>query len=117
MGNGFGGSQSYTFAANGTYKMFNYIKTRTYSLEMQTLTWEDGRYSVTGDRVTLRPTSGKYQVISTSRNYTRPMTAAELQKNVKQRYWTVSRDEGGKPVLRMGDNVDPSQRSTYRRGE
>lgn len=114
MGSGTGGSQSYTFMANGRYKMFNYIKARTYGLEMQTLTWEDGTYSVSGDRVTLRPTSGKYQVISSSRNYTRPMTSSELQKNIKQRYWMIENDaNSGRPVLMMG--ADKSSYSRYKR--
>jgi hypothetical protein len=113
-GSGSGGSQSYTFIRNGTYKMFNYIKARTYGFETQALTWENGTYAVSGDRITLRPTSGKYQVISTSRNYTRPMTASELQKNVKQRYWSIEKDaNSGKSVLLMGEN--PNSVSRYKR--
>ncbi len=114
MGSGTGGSQSYTFLGNGRYKMFNYIKARTYGFETQALTWENGSYAVSGDRITLRPTSGKYQVISSSRNYTRPMTASELQKNRKQRFWAVETDANtGKPVLLMGDN--PNSVSRYKR--
>lgn len=114
MGSGTGGSQSYTFMRNGRYKMFNYIKARTYGFETQALTWENGNYAVSGDRITLRPTSGKYQVISTSRNYTRPMTASELQKNVKQNYWKIENDDNtGKPVLMMSS--DRSSYSRYKR--
>jgi hypothetical protein len=105
MGSGTGGSQSYTFLGNGRYKLFNYIKARTYGFETQALTWEDGTYTVNGDRITLRPTSGKYQMISSSRNTTRPMTASELQKNVKQKYWKIEKDENtGKPVCGAMDN-------------
>ncbi len=60
IGSGSGGSQSYTFSPDGTYKMFNYVKAGSYGWETQALTWENGRYIVKGDTIILRPVSGKF---------------------------------------------------------
>jgi hypothetical protein len=104
MGSGNGGSQTYTFYSNGTYKFFNYIKTNSYGWEMQALTWEEGTVTAnpnTGS-ITLRATSGRYQVMDnriSKNNYKRPMKASE--RKVKTYAWKiVTRD--GKPLLQMG---------------
>jgi hypothetical protein len=118
MGSGSGGSQSYTFAPDGTYKLFNYVKAGSYGWEMQTLTWENGRYTVKGDTITLRPTSGKYQVMDNrvkKNNYTRPMRADEIRKNAKTVVWRVEQDDNGKSVLRLGKN--PDSLSSYKRAK
>jgi hypothetical protein len=118
MGSGSGGSQSYTFAPDGTYKLFNYVKAGSYGWEMQTLTWENGRYTVKGDTITLRPTSGKYQVMDNrvkKNNYTRPMRADEIRKNAKTVVWRVEQDDNGKSVLRLGKN--PDNLSSYQRAK
>lgn len=116
MGSGSGGSQSYTFAPGGPYKLFNYVKAGSYGWEMQTLTWENGRYSVKGGTITLTPTSGKYQVMDNrvkKNNYTRPMRANELQKNAKMLVWRIEQDDKGKSVLRLGKSKDSL--SSYKR--
>lgn len=117
LGSGTGGSQTYTFLPNGRYKMFNYIKSRMYSWETQCLTWEEGTVAFSGNKVTITPTGGKYQVIDNqvaSKNYTRPMTEEEVRKNVKQYYWHTE-NQNGKPVLIMGSAPDKS--ATYKRAE
>jgi hypothetical protein len=104
MGSGNGGSQTYTFYPNGTYKFFNYIKTNSYGWEMQALTWEEGTVSAnpnTGS-ITLRPTSGRYQVMDnrvSKNNYKRPMKASE--RKVKTMTWRIE-SKDNKPVLQMG---------------
>jgi len=118
MGSGSGGSQSYTFAPGGTYKMFNYVKAGSYGWETQALTWENGRYSVQGDKITLRPISGKYQVMDNrvkKNNYTRPMRPDELRKNAKTLFWRVEQDDNGKSVLRLGKSQDSL--SSYQRAK
>ncbi len=115
-GSGSGGSQSYTFAPDGTYKLFNYVKAGSYGWETQALTWENGRYSVKGDTLTLSPTSGKYRVMDNrvkKNNYTRPMSAGEVRKNAKTLVWRVEKDDSGKAVLRLGKSADSL--STFKR--
>jgi hypothetical protein len=117
MGDGGGGSQTYTFDKNGKYQMFNYVKTRMYGWQMEALTWENGTATFSGDKVTLRPTSGKYKGIDNrvgKNNFTRPMRADELKKNVKTYTWSLDTDNG-KPVLQMGK--DPGSMSSYKRPE
>ncbi len=102
MGSGNGGSQTYTFYPNGTYKFFNYIKTNSYGWEMQALTWEEGTVSVDGDKITVRPTSGRYQVMDNrvaKNNYKRPMK--ESERKVKTLTWRIETKDN-KPVLQMG---------------
>jgi hypothetical protein len=115
-GSGSGGSQSYTFSPNGTYKLFNYVKAGSYGWETQALTWENGKYTVKGDTVTLRPTSGKYQVMDNrvaKNNYSRPMRPAE--RKVKTFVWSRGEDANNKPVLRLGKSADSL--SEYKRAE
>lgn len=94
--------------------MCNYIKTRGYGWETLALTWEEGTATVTGDTLTLKPTTGKYKVIDNrvaKNSYERPMTPEEIKTNVKTRTWSRETDPGtGKPVLKMGG-------TTYKRGE
>jgi hypothetical protein len=110
LGDGTGASQTYTFERNGKYRMFTYIKTRSYGWQIQTLTWEEGAVILEGDRLILRPTGGRYQVMDNrvaKNNYQRPMRDEELKKNVKAVYWSLVKDGGdGKPVLMMGTTKD-----------
>jgi hypothetical protein len=50
MGSGTGGSQSYTFMRNGSYKMFNYIKARPTALKCRTLPGKTVLNAGDGDR-------------------------------------------------------------------
>ena len=80
-GNAYGISDYYEFAAGGTYKRLTYIYTTTYSCHTQAWTEMQGTLTATGERFVLYPTQGRYKVASncsSSSNYTRPMTAAEL---------------------------------------
>lgn len=116
LGDGTGASQTYTFERNGKYRMFTYIKTRSYGWQIQTLTWEEGTVLLEGNRLILRPTGGKYQVMDNrvaKNNYQRPMREEELKKNVKAVYWSLATDEAsGKPVLLMGTATDAMLRYT-----
>lgn len=119
LGSGTGGSQSYTFLPDGRYKLFNYIKTRSYGWETEALTWEEGTATVEGDRVILRPTGGKYQVKDNQvakNNYERPMTGEELKKNAKTFVWSLGQDSRtGKPALMLGS--EKSKQVQYTRVE
>ena len=102
MGSGMGGAQSYTFLPGGRYKFFNYVKAGSYGWEMQTLTWEEGIVSESGDSITLRPSSGKYQVMDNrvkKNNYTRPMRPSE--RKTKTFRWKIEA-RNGKPTLLLG---------------
>lgn len=104
LGSGSGGAQSYVFAKDGTYTMFNYVKSNSYGWTIQTLTWQEGTASFSGGTVTLRPTSGRYQVADNynkKNNYRRPMRPDELKKNAKSVPWSVDQRDG-KTVLLMG---------------
>jgi hypothetical protein len=101
-GGGGGGSMSYTFLPNGRYKLFSLIKTNSYGWETQALTWEEGTASVAGSRLSLRPTSGRYQVMDNRiarRNYKRPMRASE--RKPKTVSWKID-SSNGKNVLVLG---------------
>ncbi len=71
---------------------------------MQALTWEEGTVSAnpnTGS-ITLRPTSGRYQVMDNrvaKNNYKRPMK--ESERKVKTLTWRIETKDD-KPVLQMG---------------
>jgi len=93
-GSGNQGSMTYEFLPNGRYKLYSYIKTRAYSMVTESYTWEDGTVTVAGDRLVLRPTSGKFKVSGTaeSHNYTRPYTAKEIRDRVKGVQWSRNGD-------------------------
>ena len=77
------------------------------------LTWEEGRASFNGSTVTLRPTSGRYQVMDSSvkrNNYRRPMRPDE--RKVKTYQWRLDTQDG-KAVLMMGR--DSNSLSAYKR--
>jgi hypothetical protein len=99
--------------------LFNYVKTGSYGWETKALTWENGRYAVSGETLTLRPVGGKYQVMDNrvqKNNYTRPMRADELRKNAKTLFWRVEEQgESETPVLRLGKS--PDSLSSYRRAK
>jgi hypothetical protein len=105
-GSGSGGAQTYTFSRDGRYKLFNLIKTNSYGWETQALTWEEGTVALKGDTLTLRPTSGRYQVMDNrvrKNNYKRPMRASE--RKVSLLFWKQDTQDG-KPVLRLGRSRD-----------
>ena len=115
-GSGTGASQTYTFK-DGCYKMFTYIKSRTYGWQIETFTWEEGTYTVEGERIALRPTAGRYQVKDSQvakNNYTRPMRPEELKKNAKRYFWRLEKDpQSGRPSLMMGTEKDALLRYTH----
>ena len=110
LGAGTGGSQTYTFEKNGRYRMFNYVRSRTSGWQLETMTWEEGTYTVDGDQIRIRPTGGRYQVKDNRvarNNYTRPMRPEELKKNAKRYFWRLEPDpRTGKPSLMMGSTRD-----------
>jgi hypothetical protein len=105
-GSGNGGAQTYTFSSDGRYKLFSLLKTNVYGWETQALTWEEGTVAVKDDALTLRPTSGRYQVMDnrvSKNNYKRPMRASE--RKISLLFWKLE-TQSGKPVLLMGRSRD-----------
>jgi hypothetical protein len=97
-------SMTYEFRKDGTYKLYNYINSYLAGRRLETYTWEDGKFSVSGDRIILRATGGKYKVVDSSvasNNYTRPMTAKEVAKSVTRWYFKP----GNGSSIRMGSNL------------
>jgi hypothetical protein len=116
-GGGGGGSMSYTFFPNGRYKLFSLIKTNSYGWETQALTWEEGTTSVAGSRLSLRPTSGRYQVIDNRvarRNYKRAMRASE--RKPKTVTWKID-SSGARSVLTLGSTSYTRQGAEPRRAQ
>jgi hypothetical protein len=100
---GTGGAQIYTFSPNGRYTLHSYLKVGAYGQETESYTWKQGTYALSGGNVTLKETSGKYQIKSNyagGRNYTRPAKGSDLKTEKKA--WKVAMDNG-KPVLMLGN--------------
>jgi|GEM_PF-3188381 len=93
-----------TFRPDGTYKLYGYSQSRAGDWGLQAYTWEEGTASFDGNLVVLRPTGGKYKGVDTKlahKNFERPMTAEEMQSNVRLYRWEMD----GSGVLKMGNGA------------
>lgn len=117
-GNAYGISDYYDFAANGTYKRLTYIYTNSYGCQTQVWTEMQGTLTADDERFTLYPTQGRYKVAdncAASRNYTRPMTAAELTERQGDVWvWERGQDAYGQEVL-AADKPEGNDPALYER--
>lgn len=97
-------------AADGSYQYTGLMSVRTYSCESKVFSTERGQAVFSGNRLTLKPSSGQVQSYVCD------------PKNVKQGTvkgsewtWSLGKDSGGKEVLSLGDPGGQSSPTLYTR--
>lgn len=99
-----GMSAKFTFLPNGRYKMFFFVRQRTYNLVSQATTTEEGKVTFGKGTFVLNPTRGHYKGYTGSRVIDRPMSLSDLKSKTYHWEWRI---ENGKRQLYMG----PTQQS------
>lgn len=99
-----GMSVKFSFLPNGRYKMFFYVRQRTYNLVSEATTTEEGKVVFGKGSFVLTATKGHYKGFTGSRVIDRNMSPSELKS--KTYYWEW-RTVNGKRQLYMG----PTQQS------
>lgn len=86
---GIDGAQIYHFFPDGTYKFWNYVKSSNYAVKSEYFTFEKGTAVAQGDRLSLKPTGGDFEVRGTGRgDYKRPYSEADKAKRARTLLWT-----------------------------
>ena len=87
----YGGSESYTLAANGTFVYSQLLEANLYGCIIKTFLHATGTLTVSGPRLTLTPTSARNKVTTTCGR----STDEQLTLDPSSYGWRVSRDADG----------------------
>ncbi len=91
----YGGSESYTFAANGTFVYSQLLEANLYGCVIKTFLYATGTLTVTGARLTLAPTSARNVVTKTCGGG----TDEQLTLDASSYGWRVVRGDDGSTGL------------------
>jgi tRNA(fMet)-specific endonuclease VapC len=97
-GNARGMAQYLTLNADGTYKQYVYIETRSYNITTRVWTQHEGTVSFNGNSLTLKPTKGHYKSAG-SWKIDRDMTEKELAEKTVTYKWRKEKDANGAELL------------------
>lgn len=97
-GNARGMAQYLTLNADGTYKQYVYIETRSYNITTQVWTQHEGTVTFNGNSFTLKPTKGHYKSAG-SWKIDRDMTEKELAEKTVTYKWRKEKDPNGAEML------------------
>jgi hypothetical protein len=103
----YGGSESYTLAADGTFVYSQLLEANLYGCVIKTFLYVTGSATVTGPRLTLTPMSARNQVTRTCGR----STDERLTLDPSSYGWRVVRTGGGSAALYLtsadGDEAGP----------
>ena len=91
----YGGSESYTLAANGTFVYSQLLEANLYGCIIKTFLYATGTLTVSGARLTLTPTSARNTVTKTCGR----STDEQLTLDSSSYGWRVARDADGSAGL------------------